>query len=46
MVVTTVVWHNVHHDLDPNLPERLHHLVKVLECTDVRVDIPVIGNII
>lgn len=46
MIITRVVGDDINHDLDSGLVECVHHDIKVFECTDLGVDISVVGNII
>lgn len=46
MILATVVGHNIDNDLDTELFELGSHLVKILEGTDSRVDVSVVGNVI
>jgi hypothetical protein len=46
MFMSTVIWYDVDDDLDPNLLESSHHLVKVGQRSNVWVDISVIRNIV
>lgn len=46
MILATVVGHNIDDDLDTDLFQLGGHLVKILEGTDSRVDVSVVGNVI
>ena len=46
MVVARVIWDDVDDDLDALGFEGGHHVVKVVESADARIDIAVVGNIV
>jgi hypothetical protein len=46
MVVTGMIGHDINNDFDVFLLESSHHRVKVLEGTDSRVNVSIVGNII
>lgn len=46
MIVTAVIGHDIDDDLYSNVLECLHHLVEILQCPDVWIDIAIVGDVV